>query len=152
MSRRVGIAGIVVAAAALGFGTWTRLRSAEAVRPAPPPVVITPEATQAAGSVSEFTFDLYRRVAADRDGNIFISPYSVAGALLMVAEGARGEAASEIGTVLHFPDSARNAGDASRPWRTSGQLTAFGTLNRSLMPADEAGVAMVFTGMRHFRH
>ncbi len=47
-----------------------------------------------------FTADLYRRVAA-KAGNIACSPYSVAVALAMARNGARGRTAEEIDRVLH---------------------------------------------------
>lgn len=57
-------------------------------------------ATGAADSVRAFTADLYRRVAA-ADGNIGCSPYSVAVALAMARNGARGRTAEEMDRVLH---------------------------------------------------
>lgn len=47
----------------------------------------------------DFTFDLYRR-AAEKEGNLVLSPYSVAAALAMVREGARGATADEMARVL----------------------------------------------------
>jgi serpin B len=47
----------------------------------------------------DFTFDLYRR-AAEKEGNVVLSPYSVAAALAMVREGARGATADEMARVL----------------------------------------------------
>jgi serpin B len=49
-----------------------------------------------------FACDLYRALAA-REGNLLVSPYSVSVALAMTAEGARGETAKEMRTVLHSP-------------------------------------------------
>ncbi|HEY6745841.1 MAG TPA: serpin family protein [Mycobacteriales bacterium] len=57
-------------------------------------------ATAAAGSLRAFTADLYRQVAT-RDGNIGCSPYSVAVALAMARNGARGRTAQEMDRVLH---------------------------------------------------
>lgn len=57
-------------------------------------------ATGAADSVRAFTADLYRRVAAE-DGNIGCSPHSVAVALAMTRNGARGRTAQELDRVLH---------------------------------------------------
>jgi serpin B len=55
---------------------------------------------------NQFAFDLYRRLATDRahaGGNLFFSPYSIASALAITYEGARGTTADEIGAVLHLP-------------------------------------------------
>jgi len=142
MSKSYRVAGLAGAAVVAAGGIWAVFSSGEAVRPkAPESVAITPEATQAADSVSEFTFDLYRKVAEGKDGNVFLSPYSAYGALLMVAEGARGQTAEEIGSVLHFPGSARDAVNSETPWRTTPQLKGFSTLGRSLAPAEGDHVA-----------
>jgi len=66
-----------------------------------------------------FAFDLYEQLSKDNpDRNLFFSPYSIATALVMTAEGARGETALQMGTVLHFPREARRAGDLIVPWNT----------------------------------
>jgi serine protease inhibitor len=63
------------------------------------PIAIERPAAQANNG---FGIDLYRALAkAHPDGNLFLSPYSVTQALLMAAEGARGETASEMLRVLH---------------------------------------------------
>jgi serine protease inhibitor len=72
----------------------------------------------------DFAIDLYRQLAKQpeyRDKNLFFSPYSIFCALAMTAEGARGETAAQMGSVLHFPETARHiGGDAkSIPWNTS---------------------------------
>ena len=67
-----------------------------------------------------FALDLYRQLAAENSGkNLFFSPHSMAIALTMTAEGARGETAMEMGKVLGFPAEAVNkGGDARlRPWK-----------------------------------
>ena len=54
---------------------------------------------------NNFALDLYAQVANESPGqNLFFSPYSIVSALTMTAEGARGEAALQIGTVLRFPN------------------------------------------------
>jgi len=50
---------------------------------------------------NEFAFDLYARLA-ERDGNLFFSPYSISSALAMTYAGARGETATEMAKTLHF--------------------------------------------------
>ena len=68
---------------------------------------------------TSFAFDLYARLAKEKPGeNLCFSPYSISNALLMAAEGARGQTAREIGTVLGFPDALRRVSDDSQlvPW------------------------------------
>ncbi|MBF0569788.1 MAG: serpin family protein [Candidatus Omnitrophica bacterium] len=64
-------------------------------------------------SNNQFAFNLYQRYAA-RGGNVFFSPYSLATALGMTYEGARGKTADEMRTVLGF-----SADDAARRAATS---------------------------------
>ena len=90
---------------------------------------------------TDFAIDLYRQLAKENAGeNLFFSPYSVSVALTMVAEGARGETASQMGQVLRFPDSARREGaDAEgMPWETASIHRGIGELNR-LFNRDEEG-------------
>jgi serpin B len=54
------------------------------------------------GAVQAFSADLYRALAA-KPGNRVCSPYSVAVALAMARNGARGATATEIDQVLHAP-------------------------------------------------
>jgi serine protease inhibitor len=58
------------------------------------------EIPQAVEVVQAFTADLYRRQAAT-SGNLVCSPYSVAVALAMTRNGARGRTAAEMDAVLH---------------------------------------------------
>jgi serine protease inhibitor len=70
----------------------------------------------------DFAFDLYKQLAKDNKGkNLFFSPYSMSTALLMTAEGARGETAEQMGKVLRFPEAARpiGAGNDLIPWKTA---------------------------------
>lgn len=50
---------------------------------------------------NEFAFDLYRQLA-QKPGNKFFSPYSIATALAMTYAGARGNTAMEMAHALHF--------------------------------------------------
>ncbi|MBD3219595.1 hypothetical protein GF314_00005 [bacterium] len=77
-----------------------------------------PDADVAAAAVNAFACDLYGQLAERHDGEaLFFSPYSMAAALAMAAEGARGETAREMGAALRVPASLRRADDASaRPW------------------------------------
>lgn len=51
-------------------------------------------------AVNAFAFDLFKDLIKDKDGNIFISPYSIFTALAMCYEGAKGETAKEMEDVL----------------------------------------------------
>ncbi len=53
-------------------------------------------------SSNEFSFDMYRQLINGTD-NVFFSPYSIAIALGMAYEGARGETAAEILSVIELP-------------------------------------------------
>lgn len=82
---------------------------------------------------SSFAFDLYARLAKEKPGeNLFFSPYSISSALLMAAEGARGQTAREMGTVLGFPDALRRQGDDSQliPWEMGKIRVGQSELNR----------------------
>ena len=59
-------------------------------------------AQQAAQSISEFSFDLYKQVAQGKNQNVVFSPFSIAPAMGMVEIGARGETEQQIATVFHF--------------------------------------------------
>jgi serpin B len=50
---------------------------------------------------SVFALDLYSRLRA-REGNLFLSPYSISTALAMAYGGARGETAEEMARTMHF--------------------------------------------------
>jgi serpin B len=60
----------------------------------------------AVSAVQAFTADLYKKLAA-QPGNVVCSPYSVAVALAMTRNGAKGQTATEMDTVLHTPDLQR---------------------------------------------
>ena len=51
---------------------------------------------------NQFAFDLYSRYQS-KDGNMFFSPYSISSALAMTYEGAKGQTAQEMQSVLHLP-------------------------------------------------
>lgn len=50
---------------------------------------------------SAFAFELYQRLG-EKDGNLFISPYSISSALAMTYAGARGNTATQMKSVLRF--------------------------------------------------
>jgi len=49
-----------------------------------------------------FALELYAKLR-DQEGNLFLSPYSISTAIAMTYAGARGETASQMAKVLHFP-------------------------------------------------
>ena len=61
---------------------------------------------------TEFAVDLYRRQAAQQNGNIFFSPYSISTAMAMVDVGARGATASEIEKGMRFPFNGKRLAQA----------------------------------------
>jgi serine protease inhibitor len=82
-----------------------------------------------------FAVALYGQLAKQNiDGNLFFSPYSVYGALLMAAEGARGETLSQMAGALHFPERLRNSAKMeSTIWQIH---TGLATLNKRLTAAN----------------
>ena len=65
------------------------------------------DAKHMATACNRFALDMYRELAAE-DKNIFISPWSLNSALSMTYEGARGQTAEEMKTVLHLPENEIN--------------------------------------------
>ena len=65
--------------------------------PAPPPAEVV-------DSVNAFAFDLYGRLAAESDDNLFLSPASISTALAMTYAGARQTTAEQMAAVLHLPE------------------------------------------------
>jgi serine protease inhibitor len=93
---------------------------------------MTPAVAAVVKSNSDFALDLYGRLKAGNAGkNLFFSPYSVSSALAMVAEGARGETAEQMGKALRFPAAARRGGDDAKllPWDLAQVHTGMAALN-----------------------
>lgn len=114
------------------------------------PAASAPAAAEVAAGNNAFACDLYREIKAAAGqggaeqtadgaggGNVFFSPYSVAVALTMAAEGARGATAAEMGQVLRFPASLRRADDPSRPWDMAGLHASLAALSDALTGTDE---------------
>jgi serine protease inhibitor len=82
-----------------------------------------------------FAVGLYGQLAKQTpEGNLFFSPYSVYGALLMAAEGARGETLAQLAGVLHLPEHIRNSTNReSTTWQIHTGLAA---LNKRLTAAN----------------
>lgn len=60
------------------------------------------EAYDPAENNNQFALELYRKLAVAKDGNLFLSPYSISMALAMTYGGARGDTATQMENVLHF--------------------------------------------------
>ena len=88
---------------------------------------------------NNFALDLYAQVAKESPAqNLFFSPYSILSALTMTAEGARGETALQMGTVLRFPEKARRSDDKVVPWDTASIHMEMATIKRLLLDEDPA--------------
>lgn len=127
-TRALILAGAVTLTNALGSAT-AGAHGLLAAEPEQPPVEV------AVQSNTDFAIDLYKQLASENDGdNLFFSPYSVSSAFAMVAEGARGHTAQEIGDVLRFSDLARRLGDDAQqiPWQTSMIHTGMSQLNQAM--------------------
>jgi serine protease inhibitor len=83
-------------------------------------------------AVNSFACSLYARLV-EQDENLFISPFSIGTALAMAAEGARGETAQQMGTVLALPATAQRD-DAHRPWDWSALHTPLAQLAGRIAP------------------
>jgi serpin B len=66
-----------------------------------PSVQAQPDATALVQNNSDFAFSLYERLA-EKDGNLFFSPYSISNALAMTYAGARANTAAEMKKTLRF--------------------------------------------------
>ena len=83
---------------------------------------------------NNFALDLYGQIAQENEGkNLFFSPYSILSALTMTAEGARGETALQMGTVLRFPEEARRSDNKLVPWDTTSIHTEMTALKALLL-------------------
>lgn len=65
------------------------------------PQKVDPEIQTLADGNNDFGITLYKRLA-EKEGNVFFSPYSISNALAMTYAGARGNTAAEMKTTLRF--------------------------------------------------
>lgn len=88
-----------------------------------------------------FAVELYSQLARqNQDGNIFFSPYSIYGALMMAAEGASGETLDQMAGTLHF---AEQAGDNPNLEAMTRQIHAgLAALNKRLTAANRVPEAL----------
>lgn len=126
MTRVLVLAGIATLATPDGAltGAGGHLLAAERDKP---PVNLAVEANNG------FAFDLYGELARKNSNEgLFFSPYSLAVALSMTAEGARGETAGQMARVLHFSEAARRLGDDAQaiPFNMALLHTGFAALNQ----------------------
>ncbi len=77
------------------------LLAARAGTPGAPPTPMHPDGAAVVKGNTAFALELYARLR-ERDGNLFLSPYSVSTALAMTYAGARGDTAAQMADVLHF--------------------------------------------------
>lgn len=122
------------------------------------PVIALPEGEvtmQVIEANRKFAFDLYQQLAKENpQANLFFSPYSVSQAIAMTAEGARGETAEEMGTVLCFPESTRRSGDDAQliPWDTRLIHTGMAFINKSLQGDDPEHTAATRARVEELRN
>lgn len=99
------------------------------------------EVAEAVAAVTGFTAELYRRVAGQTRGNVVCSPYSVAQALAMTVQGARGDTAVQMLRVLHAAAGAATLGaglgglDATLARRTGRRTNAKGSDGQVVLAA-----------------
>jgi serine protease inhibitor len=106
-------------------------REDAAPSPKPVKVHVPREVVTANNAVA---IDLYGRLSREnKDESLFFSPYSISSALVIVAQGARGETADQMGKVLRFPRGLHQAGD--RPWKLETIHTGLAALNRQFEAA-----------------
>lgn len=67
-----------------------------------PPTAVEVNAKTVANSINTFATDLYAQLEKDTQGNLVVSPYSIASALSMTYAGAKGETEKQMAKVLHY--------------------------------------------------
>jgi serine protease inhibitor len=113
--------------------------------PGPPPVAGTTQTPKDSPSVewanpsveanNAFAIKLHTQLAKEQSGkNLFYSPFSMSSALAMLAEGARGETAEQMGRTLCYPAAARVAGSEAPPWNMARVHAGMAELNTRFNP------------------
>jgi serpin B len=77
------------------------LAAAASLAVAQPAGKLNPDTAAIVNGNNVFALDLYRELA-QKDGNLFFSPYSISTALGMTYAGARGDTAAQMASALHF--------------------------------------------------
>lgn len=81
---------------------------------------------------ADFALRMHRElVRLEPNANLVWSPISLQSVLAVMAEGARGKTADELGVCLGLPLSARRSGDLARPW----DFTSFHQANHAAIEA-----------------
>jgi serine protease inhibitor len=116
------VAALLATAALVGSGAAADFKMGKASPP-----------TSIAAANNDFAFALYEQAAKGTKGkNLFFSPWSITNALLIVAEGARGETALEMGKAMRLPASTRNNGKDAEliPWTLAPLHQSLAALNK----------------------
>ncbi|MHC4538555.1 MAG: serpin family protein [Planctomycetota bacterium] len=88
---------------------------------------------------NRFALELYATLRG-QGGNLFFSPYSVSTALAMTHAGARGQTASQMAQVLHFPTEANETSESAPVVLDRRQFaSAFGEIIKDLNNRGEKG-------------
>jgi len=86
-------------------------------------------------SNADFALRMHRElVRPEPNANLVWSPLSLQSVLAVMAEGARGKTAEELGVCLGLPAAARRPGDLTRPW----DFTSFHQANHAAIEAMRA--------------
>lgn len=96
-----GLAALLAAAPLVAACGTEKAEATEARADVPRAGAGSGDARAFAGASTMLGWDLYRFLAGREQGNMFLSPYSIAAAMAMVTAGARGESAAQLHTVLH---------------------------------------------------
>jgi serpin B len=82
------------------------------------PAKVGKDVRDVAAGNNRFALDLYGKLAADEEGNLFFSPASISTALAMTYAGAEGATEKEMAETLHFELPEKQLHDAYKGWRS----------------------------------
>ncbi len=94
----LGAVGVIT----LIYGGIFLFREREISLPEPEPKLV--DISSVVDANNQFGLDYYSKLKDKDSGNIFISPFSISGALAMTYEGAKGQTAEEMRSVFYFPE------------------------------------------------